>query len=86
MTQYESKMEEFRKAKEGAKNLVLIDGERRGRKYYLRIIGGIVDGVQVIDFANREEAEEYALDELRPFYKRMGKRIRVNLANDKEVA
>ena len=83
MTKHEQVMEAFKIAKEGAKKQkresVNIEGFRSCRKYILRVIGGIVDGVQSIDFDDRQSAEDYALDELRPFYKKMGKRVTVNL-------
>lgn len=84
MTKHEQVLEAFKSAKEGAETQkregVTIEGFRSCRKYILRIIGGIVDGVQSIDFDSREEAEDYAIDNLRLFYKNMGKRVTMNLA------
>ena len=84
MTMREKVMENFNTAKSGAEKLmrdrVLIEGYRNLRKYMLRVIGGIVDGMQIIDFDSRQEAEDYALDELRPFYKKIGKRVTINMA------
>ena len=84
MTMREKVMENFNTAKSGAEKLmrerVIIEGYRSLRKYMLRVIGGIVDGMQIIDFDSRQEAEDYALDELRPFYKKIGKRVTINMA------
>ena len=84
MTIREKVMENFNTAKTGAEKLmrerVIIEGYRSLRKYMLRVIGGIVDGMQIIDFDSRQEAEDYALDELRPFYKKIGKRVTINMA------
>lgn len=83
MTIREKVMENFNTAKSGAEKMmresVIIEGYRSLRKYMLRVIGGIVDGMQIIDFDSRQEAEDYALDELRPFYKKIGKRVTINM-------
>ncbi len=77
-------MVDFQSAKAGAakqeREAVTIEGFRSCRKYILRVIGGIVDGVQSIDFEDRQSAEDYAIDELRPLYRKMGKRVSLNLA------
>lgn len=66
-------------AKATAKHLVVIDGKTIKGGYRLSVYGGVVEGVQTLDFTGKDEAVEWLMGQAYPFYSKMGKTIRPSL-------
>lgn len=61
------------------KALMIVDGEPNRKGYRLAIRGGIVDGVQVLDFNSKQEAIDWLMGWAYQFYTKIGKRLTPNL-------
>ena len=63
---------------ETIKNIVTIKYEELNRKHYLKVYGGICDGIQVIECEDKQDATDCCF-ELYGFYKKMGKTVKVSM-------
>ena len=65
--------------KEKAKTLVVVDGLPVKDGYRLSVYGGIVNGVQVIDFDSKDAAMQWLMGTCYPLYFKAGKTVRPNV-------
>lgn len=65
---------------EEVKKTVEIEIVKPYRKFLIRVYGGICEGVQVFEFDTRNEAVDYAVQHLYPFYmNRVGKKVNLKI-------
>lgn len=67
--------EAITKAKEGAKTLVVVKGESIRKGYRIKVYGGIIEGVQVLDFPTKQEGMTWLMGWAYGFYMNQGKRV-----------
>ena len=73
-------IDDCRRAYRAAQGLVVINGFKQCRDYVINIYGGICEGVQAMLFNDSGDAQDYILQSLCPFYRQLGKRVRLHLA------
>ena len=65
--------------KSKSKHLVVIDGQSLKNGYRLKVYGGIVKGIQVLDFPDKDGATMWLMGYAFGFYMKAGKTVRPSL-------